>query len=104
MTVLLSDPKGQGGAGGGLRGDSVSGRARDTVELVNVSSGQYDVLGVCTSSGTVHIAVKTPESPGRVLATSDIACGATLRIPVTVTVTVTVRDLVFEATKPGTPA
>jgi len=100
MIALLSDPDGQGGAGGGLRSDGADKRAHDTAELADVPSGEYDGLAVCSGTGTVHIAVLSSESPGRMLASADIACGATLRLPVTVGA----PGVVLEASTSGTPA
>ncbi|MCU1585950.1 MAG: hypothetical protein JWM49_2506 [Microbacteriaceae bacterium] len=94
MSALLSDPNGQGSAGGDLRVHSGSRSAHASVELPGIPSGEYDVLAVCTGTGTVHIAVKTRASPGRVLASSEVACGATLRLPVAVAAT----GIVLEAT------
>lgn len=100
MIALLSDPKGQGGAGGGLEVGSGAKSARGSVELAGVPNGEYDLLAVCTGTGVVHMAIKTPASPSKVLASSDIACGATLRLPVTVTAT----GIVLEATNTSTSA
>lgn len=77
MIAVLGDPHGQGGAGGHLRTDSGAKNARGTVYLDNVPSGEYEVL-----------------------AASDIACGATLRLPVTVAST----GVALEATDPSTSA
>jgi phage tail sheath gpL-like len=100
MSALLSDPNGQGGAGGDLGVDSGTKSAHGSVELAGVPSGKYDVLAVCTGTGTVHIAIRTPASPSRVLAASDVACGATLRLPVTVAT----KGIILEATHTGTSA
>lgn len=100
MSALLSDPNGQGGAGGDLGADSGTKSAHGSAVLAAVPSGEYDVLAMCTGTGTVHIAVRTPASPGRVLASSDVACGATLRLPVTVAAT----GIVLEASNSGTSA
>jgi hypothetical protein len=100
MIARLMDPNGQGGAGGDLGAASGAKSAPGTVELGSIPSGEYDVLAVCTGTGTVHIAIKAPASSGRVLASSDIACGATLRLPVTVAAT----GIVLEATNSGTSA
>ena len=87
MIAVISDPHGQGGAGGDLRIDSGAKNARGTVYLANVPGGEYEVLAVCDGTGIIHLAIKTTTPPHRVLAASDIACGATLRLPVTVAVT-----------------
>ena len=100
MIAMLSDPHGQGGAGGNLRIDSGAKNARGTVYLANVPSGEYEVLAVCDGTGIIHLAVKTTTPPRRVLAASDIACGATLRLPVTVAAT----GVALEATDPSTSA
>ena len=97
---MLSDPGGQGGAGGDLGGASDAKSAHGVVELANIPTGEYDVLAVCTGISTVHIDIKTVSSLGKVLASSDIACGATLRLPVTVTS----PGIILEATNTGTPA
>lgn len=97
MSALLADPNGQGGGGGGIAVASGAKNAHGSVELAAVPQGEYDVLAVCNGSGTVGIVVKAAGSPGAVLASSDIACGATLRLPVTVTAT----GLVLEATNTG---
>lgn len=98
MSALLSDPNGQGGGGGGLGAASGTRLAHASIGLPNVPSGEYDVLAVCTGTGTIHIAIKTPAPPGTVLASSDVACGATLRLPVTVVAT----GILLEATSTGT--
>ena len=100
MIAMLRDPHGQGGAGGDLRIDSGAKNARGTVYLANVPSGEYEVLAVCNGTGTIHLAIKTTTPPRRVLAASDIACGATLRLPVTVAAT----GVALEATNPSTSA
>ena len=100
MIPVLSDPHGQGGAGGDLRIDNGAKNARGTVYLSNVPSGKYEVLAVCDGTGFIHLAVKTTTPPRRVLAASDIACGATLRLPVTVAAT----GVALEATNPSTSA
>ena len=100
MIAVLSDPHGQGGAGGDLRIDSGARNARGTAYLADVPSGEYDVLAVCAGTGTIHLAVKTTTPPHRVLASPDIACGATLRLPVTVAAT----GVALEATDPSTSA
>ena len=46
MIAVLSDPHGQGGAGGDLRIDSEAGNARGTAYLADVPRGEYDVLAV----------------------------------------------------------
>ncbi len=100
MIALLSDPGGQGGAGGDLRVDKGAKSARGTAELASVPTGEYDVLAVCTGAGIVHIAIESASSSGRVLASSDIACGATLRLPVSLPMT----GIVLEATSTSTSA
>ncbi|MEO7121782.1 MAG: hypothetical protein ABI400_01430 [Lacisediminihabitans sp.] len=100
MTALLSDPSGQGGAGGVLSVDNGAKSANGVVELASVPSGEYDVLAVCTGAGTVHIVIKTSASHGKVLNSSDIACGATLRLPITTAA----PGIAFEAASNGTPA
>jgi len=100
MIAVLSDPHGQGGAGGDLRINSGAKNARGTVYLANVPSGEYEVLAVCDGTGTIHLAVKTTTPPHSVLAASDIACGATLRLPVTVAAT----GVALEATTASTSA
>ena len=100
MIAVLSDPHGQGGAGGDLTIDSGAKNARGTVYLANVPGGEYEVLAACDGTGTIHLAVKTTTPPHRVLASSDIACGATLRLPVTVAAT----GVALEATDPSTSA
>jgi len=100
MIAMLRDPHGQGGAGGDLRIDSGAKNARGTVYLANVPSGEYDVLAVCDGTGIIHLAIKTTTPPHRVLAASDIACGTTLRLPVTVAAT----GVALEATNPSTSA
>ena len=100
MIAVLSDPHGQGGAGGDLRTDSGAKNARGTAYLADVPSGEYDVLAVCDGTGTIHLAIKTTTPPHRVLASSDIAFGATLRLPVTVAAT----GVALEATDPSTSA
>ena len=87
MNALFSDPKGQGGGGGGLEVASGAKSATGSIVLPDVPVGEYDVLAVCTGPGTVRMAIKPLASPRRLLASSDIACGATLRLPVTVTET-----------------
>ena len=100
MIAVLHDPHGQGGAGGDLRIEGEARDARGTAYLADVPSGQYDVLAVCDGTGTIHLAVKITTPPHRVLASSDIACGATLRLPVTVAAT----GVALEATDPSTSA
>jgi hypothetical protein len=100
MIALLRDPQGQGGAGGDLGVDNGEKDAHASAELASVPSGEYDVLAVCTGTGVIHIAIKTPASPGSALAASDIACGATLRLPVTIPA----PGIVLEATSTGTSA
>ncbi|MBC7594076.1 MAG: hypothetical protein H7288_09080 [Kineosporiaceae bacterium] len=100
MIAVLSDSNGQGGAGGDLKVESGTKSARGTAHLADIPSGEYDVLAVCTGTGTVHLAVKTTAPPRRVLASSDIACSATLRLPVTVAAT----GVALEATDTGASA
>ena len=99
MTDLLSEPNGQGGAGGDLVVSGGAKTARGFVELVDVAPGKYDILAVCTGADIVHLVVKT-RSRSSVLASSDIVCGASLRLPVTVAE----KGLVLEATNTGKPA
>jgi len=100
MIALLSDPHGQGGAGGDLRVDNGARISRGTTYLADVPSGKYDILAVCDGTGTIHLAVKTTTPPHRVLASSDIVCGATLRLPITVAAT----GVALEATGHNTSA
>lgn len=97
MSALLNDPGGQGGGGGVLSRQSDTG----SVTLGSVTGGSFDILAVCTGARTMHFTVRDPSptdsrSANKVsLASSDIACGATLRIPVTITageVTLTVQS------------
>lgn len=97
MSALLTDPNGQGGGGGGLARAGGDASARGSLELGLIPNGKYDVLAVCAGNGIVRVVVKTAASPATVLASSDIACGATLRLPVTVTA----PGLVVEATNTG---
>jgi hypothetical protein len=94
MTSLLSDPRGAGGAGGVLQALEAAPEGSDdsgssVVVLGSVPGGSYDVLGVCREAAIVHLtlsATGAEESGGeadRVLVESDIACGATTRLPVT---------------------
>ena len=86
MVGLLSAPNGQGGAGGEVSAQKRKG----SVTLMSVTAGSYDVLAVCTGMDTVHFIVSSNSeagngsSPDGVLASADIACGATLRLPVTI--------------------
>lgn len=100
MIALLRDPNGKGGAGGDLGAASGTESAPGSVELGSIPNGEYDVLAVCTGASIVHLAIRAPVSLGRVLASSDIACGATLRLPVTVAAT----GIVLEATNTGASA
>ena len=99
MGDLFYGPNGGGGGASGDLGDSGTS-ARAGVELAVVPSGEYDVLAVCTGTGIVHIVVKSSISRGKVLAASDIACGATLRLPFTLTA----PGVDVEAINKGTPA
>lgn len=89
MSGLLSAPAGQGGAGGEFTAQSRTG----SVILMNVIGGSYDVLAVCTGVDVVRFTVSSSSSssqaghsssPEGVLASADIACGATLRLPVVI--------------------
>ena len=87
MAQLLSDPAGLGGAGGELTPVDDSSRQDEVAEVTlgRVSVGEYDVLGVCRNARAVHLSVLQLEAgglPGEVLAETDIACGATARLPV----------------------
>lgn len=62
MIALLRDPKGQGGAGGGLEVGSGAKSARGSVELAGVPNGEYDLLAVCTGTGVVLEATNTSTS------------------------------------------
>lgn len=84
MTALLTDPNGQGGGGGGLAKSDGAKTASGSVELADVPTGKYDLLVVCSGTGIVHFAASASGSR-HVLAASDVACGATLRLPVTLT-------------------
>jgi hypothetical protein len=84
MSALLSDLNGHGGGGGDLDRAGGARSAQGFLELADVSSGKYDVLAVCSGTGIVQITVTAITSPRAVLASSDIACGATLRLPITV--------------------
>ena len=100
MAALLSDPSGQGGGGGGPSVDSSAKSGHGVVELNSVPIGEYDVLAVCTGASKVHLSIRTPASHGKELASSDIACGATLRLPITTTA----LGIAIDVTNTGTPA
>jgi phage tail sheath gpL-like len=93
VALLVTPSKGQGGAGGVIQHDGNAKTATSEVELSGVAVGKYDVLAVCTGSGIVRFSVSKGGSAHHVLAYADIACGATLRLPVTITSS----DIVLEA-------
>ena len=90
MAQLFGDPAGLGGGGGAVTAAGRTGSGSTKVILGSARVGSYDVLGVCTGSGIMRLTVvetdptKTGSGRDTVLAVSDIACGATLRLPVTV--------------------
>ena len=84
MVSLLSAPMDQGGGGGAFSAESRTG----TVILSSVAAGSYDVLAVCTGMDMVRLTVSSRDRseagspPNGTLASADILCGATLRLPV----------------------
>ena len=100
MSALLQDPHGQGGGGGDLDRAGGANTAHGLLELGDIAAGKYDVLAVCTGTSIVHITISTSASPRAVLASSDVACGATLRLRVTVSS----PGLVLQATTSGDAA
>ena len=86
MTQLLSDPAGEGGAGGQITtDDSAQGTPPAQVTLGSVPAGDYDVLAVCRDADLVHLRIvrlAEAHEPATTYAEADIPCGATLRLPV----------------------
>lgn len=96
MTQLLTDPVGQGGAGGLIAADDGDqGDSSPQVTLGSVPAGDYDVLAVCRGADLVKLSVvRLAEAgePAQTYSEADIPCGATLRVPVVTDVTgVTIR-------------
>lgn len=93
MSQVLTDPAGQGGADGSLTADAGSDEGSDDqdgaarVTLASVRGGEYDVLGVCRNADVVRLTVERLGSDGEPEETygeTDIPCGATVRLPVTI--------------------
>ena len=82
MQTYLSDPAGQGGGGGDV---AASTQSPSKVSLGTITLGEYDVLAVCEGTAAVHVVVSADAKIGGAtkVASSDIPCGATVRIPVT---------------------
>lgn len=89
MSGLLNAADSSAGGGSGeLARGTAAHPSRAAVILGSIPPARYDVLGVCTGTDLVHLSitktggVATPTGAD-VLASSDIACGSTLRLPVT---------------------
>jgi hypothetical protein len=69
MDVVLRDPSGLGGA---------SGLTPGSAELGVTERGDYELVAACIGVDVVHV---TAKAGGRVLADTDVPCGATVTVP-----------------------
>lgn len=72
MQTVLGDPNGIGGGGGATPG---------SVELSTMRTGKWVVYAVCNDTSVLHIRIRGGST---ILAETDLPCGATIAIPVTV--------------------
>lgn len=87
MRAVVSDSNGIGGAGGSGPG---------SVELDYMRIGKWVVYAVCGHTDVVHVTVR---GGGTILAATDVACGATVALPIAVDST-TVRHFEIQASRP----
>src|SRR5205823_3678454 len=71
MDAVLHDPSGQGGA---------SGLTPGSVMLESVKQGTYELVSACTGVDIIHV---TARAGGKVLAETDVPCGAAVTVSVT---------------------
>lgn len=72
MQTVLDDPNGVGGGGGATPG---------SVALGTMHAGRWVVFAVCNHTNVLHVQIMGGST---VLAETDVPCGATIGIPVTV--------------------
>lgn len=70
MQTVLYDPDGQGA----LNGDGSGGG-----DLMSVKPGEYVLAAACTGADVFHVAAR---ADGKLLGSSDVPCGATVKIPI----------------------
>ncbi|AMM21639.1 hypothetical protein AX769_17690 [Frondihabitans sp. PAMC 28766] len=102
MGTLLSDSNGDGAASDTLTGEPGEKTGSALVELGSVDPGEFDVLSVCRGGGVVRVGVlhRTPENNSgslKPLASMNVVCGATTRLPITIPR----HDVVLKATGPA---
>jgi hypothetical protein len=72
MQTVFGDPNGIGGGGGGTPGSVVLGSMR---------TGKWVVYAVCNDTEAIHIRIRGGST---ILAETDVPCGATIAVPITV--------------------
>lgn len=72
MQTVFDDPDGNGG--GGAEGPG-------SVELPSTRTGRWVAYAVCADAGLVHVRIRGGD---RTLAETDVPCGATVAMPLTV--------------------
>ena len=72
MRTVFDDSHGMGGAGGATPG---------SVELGSIRTGEWVVYAVCTNTDVIHIRIRGGSTT---LAETDVPCGATIAVPITV--------------------